>query len=68
MKYTTLMMCICSIISVIMAALIETEILPPIDPIDLSVGLLVMIAAFLAYVATDISRGETNGEDQEQDR
>lgn len=67
MNYATLILCICSITCSIIAALIAGEILPPIDPIDLSVGLLIMMALFFVYMAANNSPGETNGEDQNQD-
>ena len=67
MNYATLILCIGSMICSIIAALIAGEILPPIDPVDLSVGLLIMMALFFVYMAANNSTGGTNGEDQNQD-
>lgn len=67
MNFTNLLLCIGSMISSIFAALIGGEILPPIDPIDLSVGLLIMMALFFVYMAVNNSKGEDDGEDQSED-
>ena len=68
MNYVTLVLCICSMICSIFAVLIMGEILPPIDPVNLSVGLLIIMALFFVYVAANNSTGETNGKDQNQSR
>ena len=65
MNYVTLLLCISSMICGIIAALIAGEYLPPIDPIDLSVGLMGLMALFFAYMAADNSKGDDDGKDQE---
>ena len=67
MNFTNLLLCIGSMISSIFAALISLEILPPIDPINLSVNLLILMALFFVYIAINNSKGEDDGKDQEQD-
>ena len=67
MNYATLILCICSMICSITAALIAGEILPPIDPLDLSVGLLILMALVFVYMAANNSKGDDDGKDQEQD-
>lgn len=66
MNYANMILCLCSIACSIVAALIAGEILPPIDPVDLSVGLLMSIALFLVYMAVDNLKGVAN-EDQNED-
>ena len=66
MNLSNLLLCIGSMICSIFAALIGAEILPPIDPIYLSVILLIMMELFFVYMAVNNSKGEDDGEDQNE--
>lgn len=66
MNYANMILCLCSIACSIVAALIAGEILHPIDPVDLSVGLLMTIALFLVYMAANNLKGVAN-EDKNED-
>lgn len=67
MNFSNLLLCIGSMISSIFAVSIVAGILPPSDPINLSANLLILMALFFVYMTVNNSKGEDDGEDQEQD-
>ena len=67
MKFMYVILNIGWVISVIVAVLISAEIIPPLEPIDLSVMLLCTMGLVFASLSAFTNRGEEDGEDQSKD-
>ena len=65
MNYVCIVMCMASMICSIFAVLIIGEILPPIDPADLSVGLLFVMALMCVHLAVEASGADDDGDQSE---
>ena len=65
MNYGSLMLSISSMICSIAAVLVMGEILPPMEPSDLTVGLLILMALFFVYVAANNTKGVEDGDQEE---
>ena len=65
MNYVSIVLSIASMIFSIFAVLIIGEILPPIDPADLSVGLLFIMALMCVHLAVEASGADDDGDQGE---